>query len=358
MRAVGERDGASQRGVAELRSEQAERAKTPTSAREEKKPASRAEAGPGTSRAEPHPECRCPDRPTPRAAATPSVEDLMARDPEYRALRRKKDTLDELLNRNGFSQIDSTYGGPLDPLNIFGTRGDGKISMDEVLRAAKAGQRGAALLMEQPELVALLDWDKDGLLSIGELTHVSVSLQSRIGELEKLLRSKFERERSAKLDDESTAGRARGHDPEDRPRSKSESTGEVRASPSNTEAASEAAADTPKAQSTDKKGASKAKDKSSVPELPAFRPTSKTVDGRMHELNRNLDKHADALRDAMHEAAASGDKAAMEEASDRLSTVRLCQQTLAQLQQQIFTQASTLLKLYNDMAMSALRNVA
>ncbi len=299
------------------------------------------------------PQPQRPAETTPRenaqssAAATGYADELKAKlaaDPDYRLYSDQIAKLRTLLDANGLDSIDAAFGDWLG-----GGKNDGLIDWDNIQHAAAdenaPGHAVAVMLSNNPGLFQLIDADDNKLISAKEVRAAIDGLKAKLKEIEKEIKESMPPPPTqATTQAGGTTGNAGGSS------GASESSGST--------AGSSQAGGT-KAAPKDGEQSSTAKydelKKKAAPPY-ALELTATDTQGKLDQTGKYLDDWQASLQDQIFKAASEGDNATVTALQAQLSRIQMAQQALQQMQQQMFTMMSNMLKMYGDMAMTAINN--
>jgi hypothetical protein len=281
--------------------------------------------------------------------------------------------LKNLEDGNVFYDIDRMYGAPADIWNWAHTKGDLVIDYGNIQKAADDGMVGAQQLLNNMRLFRDIDSDGNGQLTAGELKNLYASVRAQIAKMEAdakagasgtatpgqtfLGRNLVNPDGHLKVggDDGTTIGTARNPGSSSGAHSPGGTTSTSAPRTTDDPKKADDSKKTDGTSGTDKEKKAAEVDKALEPPYP-YKPKAKDPEGRINEANQYLEDYVDKLQQGLADAAAEGDTAKSQAIQAKLTKITMCQQMIAQLQQQLFTQASNMLKLYGDMAMTAIRN--
>ncbi len=281
------------------------------------------------------------------ASADPLAE--LKNDPEYQRLQEEEALLKEL-NDGGFTFLENKYGWDL---GVVSGRGDGKLTWSDVDSGEKDADALAAALKKHSAMFKEMAGSMGGDLTIDMVCERLAGVQGRLHDMEVAAKAAA-----------STAGGAGAP-----------VSGGTHASVASPGTPPPPAQSTPAAGSTNTTAqastanntsgaAGTSKPKHTAAELDAmtnppedFKPTSKTAEGKTSETYEYLDKWSESLESKLDDAIANGDEALSQKLQRKLAKLELCKQMIMNLQKQQMETASTMAKLYSDMAMTAIHNL-
>lgn len=280
-----------------------------------------------------------------QACANGYAPDAMAelqKNPTYQSLQADAAVLKALEDGNGLGDIDRMYGG------WFGAGlNDGKINLGNVTAAANDGLESAKYFLNNSRLFHEMDADGDGCVSAAELHAFYAGVKDQIAKMET-----GAKECAAATDN---LGKGQGDGPGIAKTATSK--GSTAGTSKGSGGASQDSASGTSGTSASRSKAEKETDLEKALAPPYdFKSKSKDPEGRLNDANQYLGDYADKLQNELIDAAASGDTARTQALQAKLAKITMCQQMLSQLQQQLYTQTSNMMKLYSDMAMTAIRN--
>ncbi|MBI5482687.1 MAG: hypothetical protein HY906_27785 [Deltaproteobacteria bacterium] len=297
-----------------------------------------------------------------QAATGYGLSDAIAKldaDPDYQRLKANLDLLRQLDGPGGLAAIDLQFGG------FFGLgRADGQIDWKNIEDAAhdmaSPAREAANMLLGNPHLFHMIDSNSDGSITTAELKAAIARLKEEKTAMEDGVKmSNQPSSPPPKSNDAgSTASGASGNGGNGGTGAtgsagNTRNTGNTNSAGNTAGTAGTTAPD--KANEQTSQSQLEAMKKKAAPPY-EFNLTATDTQGKLDQTTRFLDDWQTKLQDEMFLAASKGDNATVTALQGQLARLQMAQQALQQMQQQLFTMMSNMMKMYGDMAMTAVNN--